>query len=172
MTTERIEPSELWIVGYGNTQRRDDGIGPYVVGRLHEILGDGKNIHFRTVYQLDPCLAEELQHAAELVLVDATLSRLEDGWEWAEIQPESGSIPYTTHHFKPSFLLRILDSLYHRSPRTWVASVQGEDFGFGEGVSPEAGRRAEKAISEIAKRFATKEIDKKDESVRLYEKGV
>ena len=28
-----------WIIGYGNPQRRDDGIGPYVINRLNNILG-------------------------------------------------------------------------------------------------------------------------------------
>ena len=85
---------------------------------------------------------------------DATVDRLEHGWEWGEIQPESGTMPYTTHQMDPSFLLRIFESIYHRSPRTWLASIQGEDFGFGEGLSPEAETRAEKAISEIVKHIA------------------
>jgi Ni,Fe-hydrogenase maturation factor len=25
---------DFWIIGYGNPQRRDDGIGPYIVKRL------------------------------------------------------------------------------------------------------------------------------------------
>lgn len=150
------DPSELWIIGYGNPQRRDDGIGPYVVDRLAEIWGDKGNIRFRAVHQLDPALAEELQHAGRVVLVDATLNTLENGWEWVEVRPQSATTPLTTHQMNPSFLLRILDSVYHRSPRTWLASIQGEDFGFGEGLSPGAETRAEKAISEIVKRIRTK----------------
>jgi len=119
-------------------------------------LGHKKNIRFRIVHQLDPALAEELQQAERMVLVDATLNKLEDGWEWAEIQPESGTMPYTTHQMNPSFLLRILDCAYHRSPQTWLVSIQGEDFGFGEGLSPEVETRAENAISEILDRVVTK----------------
>lgn len=156
MMADRTNPFELCIIGYGNPQRRDDGVGPYVVERLSGILGHKKNIRFRIVHQLDPALAEELQQAERMVLVDATLNKLEDGWEWAEIQPESGTMPYTTHQMNPSFLLRILDCAYHRSPQTWLVSIQGEDFGFGEGLSPEAETRAEKAIAEIVNRVATK----------------
>jgi len=157
MMPGRAEPSELWIIGYGNPQRRDDGIGPYVVKKLFGMLGEKKGIRFRAVHQLDPALAEELQHADWMVFVDATVDRLENGWVWGEIQPESGAMPYTTHQMDPSFLLRILESAYHRSPRTWLASIQGEDFGFGEGLSPEAETRAEKAVSEIVKQIAIKQ---------------
>jgi len=163
----RPGPSGLWIIGYGNPQRRDDGIGSYVVARLNEILRDRKEFHFRTLYQLEPALLEELRDARLIVLVDATINELEDGWGWVRIQPESGVIPHSTHHFSPSFLLALLDSVYHRSPQTWLASVQGNDFGFGEGLTEEAEMRAEKAVSGIVKLFETKGIDKTDESVKL-----
>jgi len=153
----RTDLSELWIIGYGNPQRRDDGIGPYVVERLAEAWGNRKDIRFRAMHQLDPALAEELQHAGRMIFVDATLAKLEEGWQCAEVCTQPGTMPRTTHWMDPSFLLRILDSVYHRSPRAWLVSIQGEDFGFGEGLSPEAGTRAEKAILEIVKRITAKQ---------------
>ena len=167
MQPERNGPFESWIIGYGNPQRRDDGIGPYIVGRLNKQLKQRADIRFRILHQLEPALVEDLRYADSIVLVDATTNRLRDGWECAEIKPESGRIPYTTHHFDPAFMLALLYSIYHRSPQTWLASVQGDDFGFGEGLTPEAEKRANKAVLEIVKLMATKEIDKRDESVKL-----
>jgi hydrogenase maturation protease len=172
MTTFVTEPSESWIIGYGNPHRRDDGIGPYIVGRLQNRFKESGHIRFRTTHQLEPALVEELGHADRLVLVDATLKKLRDGWECARIRSESGALPYLTHHIKPSFLLALLESVYHRSPRTWLASVQGDDFGFGEGLTPEAEARAKKAMSAIFDLVGAHGIDKTDNPYTLQEDEV
>ena len=54
----------LWIVGYGNPQRGDDGTGCYVAARLERFLEGKEGISVRAVHQLDPCLVEELEGAA------------------------------------------------------------------------------------------------------------
>jgi len=163
----RTGAADSWIIGYGNPQRRDDGIGPYIVRRLQERFKESRHIRFRTAHQLEPGLVEELQYADRIVFVDATINPLRDGWEWVRVRREPDVLPYLTHHFKPSFVLTLFHAVYQRSPRTWQASVQGNDFGFGEGFSSEATARVEKAISGIVKRMAIKGIDKIDNSVKL-----
>lgn len=149
-----------WIIGYGNSQRRDDGIGPYVVGRLKKILKQQEGIAFRSLHQLEPELVEELQYATFIVFVDATVEELEGGWQWIEVEPNLREIPYLTHHCKPSYLLGLLRSLYHRCPKTWVVSVQADDLGFGGGLSPEAQSRAHKVVSALVNFAQGKMIDK------------
>lgn len=144
------EKARTWIIGYGNPQRRDDGIGSCIVERLRCILMDEEKITVRAVHQLDPVLMEELQSADRIFLVDATVDELEDGWQRVRVRPESGGLPYSLHHLRPALLLGLLQSLYKKCPETWLVSVQGSDFGFGEGLSGEAEDRAEKASSAIA----------------------
>ena len=158
MTTEKT--ASTWIIGYGNTHRRDDGIGPYVVEQLSRDLESEPGIGLRALHQLDPVLAEELQGAEVLILVDATTEPLERGLHWARVQPEQELSPCGMHHLKPSMLAGLLELLYQRSPTTWLVSVQGDDFGFGEGLSLEAQEKAERARSEIVQFCLREFIDK------------
>jgi Ni,Fe-hydrogenase maturation factor len=151
VSADRPESASTWIIGYGNVYRRDDGIGPYVVQQLsHQLESTGK-ITFGSFHQLDPALAEELQEAEVLILVDATVEPLERGLRWTRVQPEQ--------------------ALYGRAPTTWLVSVQGEDFGHGEGLSLEAQEKAERASSEIVEFCLREIIDKGHGSINDRQGG-
>ncbi len=171
MSADRPESASTWIIGYGNVYRRDDGIGPYVVQQLsHQLESTGK-ITFGSFHQLDPALAEELQGAEVLILVDATVEPLERGLRWTRVQPEQQLSPCGTHHLKPSALAGLLEALYQRSPTMWLVSVQGEDFGHGEGLSLEAQEKAERASSEIVEFCLREIIDKGHGSINDRQGG-
>jgi len=162
---ENPELHSAWIIGYGNLHRRDDGIGPYVVEQISRDLGRGTGIALRSLHQLDPVLAEELHGVEVLILVDATVEPLERGVRWTRIQPEQNLSPCGMHHLQPSVFAGLLESLYQHSPTMWLVSVQGNDFGFGEGLSLEAQGKAERASSEIVQFCLREFIDKRLESI-------
>jgi hydrogenase maturation protease len=162
---EKPELHSTWIIGYGNPHRKDDGIGPYVVEQVSRDLGDRTGVTLRSLHQLDPVLAEEVQSAEVLILVDATVDRLERGLQWTRIQPKQDFSACDTHHLQPEGLAGLLDLLYQRSPAVWVVSVQGNDFGFGEGLSREAREKAERASSEIVKFCCREFVDKRQGSI-------
>ena len=147
MTTQASQ--ECWIVGYGNRQRRDDGIGPYVVERLKGALQDLKEVRLLALSQLRTDLIEDLREADRLVFVDATLENPEGGRQWRKLRPEIRNLPYLTHHVDPAFLLGLMDNLYHRRVSAWLVSIHGSDFGFGEGLSPETVGTADRVCLEI-----------------------
>ena len=74
-------PGSCCVVGYGNAQRRDDGLGPYVINKLSQVLGQGAGVLLMARDQLDPDLVEDLRDAGEIILVDATIDYLPDGWQ-------------------------------------------------------------------------------------------
>ena len=165
MPAENPERCSTWIIGYGNPHRKDDGIGPYIVERLSHDLGKGTGIALRSLHQLDPVLAEELLGAEVLILVDATVEPLERGWRWTRIQPTRDLSPAGTHHLHPSGFAGLLEALYQHSPTMWLVSVQGMDFGFGEGLSLEAQEKADRASSEIVQFCFREFIDKRQGSI-------
>jgi hydrogenase maturation protease len=144
----RYKAHQTCIIGYGNPVRRDDGIGAFVAERLRAMLREGTRI--LTFHQLDPVLLDEVQDGDLVVFVDATGEKLGNGRQWGRVRPETAGFAHTTHHFKPSLLLSLLSSLYDKVPEAWLMSVQGEDFGHGEGLTREAQARAVKACREIA----------------------
>lgn len=140
----------LWIIGLGNPLRRDDGIGSYVISRLSETLGDRHGNRLMACQQLEPDLSESLRDARSIIFVDACMNTSNGGCEWIPLEPDLGDLGYLTHHCKPSFLLGLLKSLFGHDPMSWMVSIRGEDFGLGEGLTPAAKERAERAIEEIA----------------------
>jgi len=151
VTNPKARPSEAWAIGYGNLQRRDDGIGPFVVEALRERLKGRRDIRFYTCHQLEPALVEELQDAVRIVFVDATLNELTNGWTCSRIHSPSDALPGFTHQVSPPFFLTLLKAVYHRAPEAWLTSIQGTDFGFGEGPTPEAEARAVTAMDVVAR---------------------
>ena len=160
MPAAKSELHSTWIVGYGNPHRRDDGIGPYIVEQLSGDLGRERDIALRSLHQLDSVLAEEVQGAEVLILVDATVESVDRGVRWTRVEPKQGHSACDTHHLSPSTLLGLMEALYGRRPTTWLVSVQGGDFGFGEGLSLEAQEKAERASSEILDFCLRQIIDK------------
>ena len=129
-----------------------------MVNQLRNDLRGPGGIAFRTLHQLDPVLVEELETAELIVLVDATVEDLEGGVRWTKVRPGIEISSWATHHLKPSTLLGLLEAFYHRSPPTWLVSVQGSDFGFGEGLSPQTREKADRASVEIAE-FCKKKME-------------
>ena len=162
-----VKPSfDFWIIGYGNPQRRDDGIGPYIVNRLQPFFKHRKDVHLLVLHQLEPDIIDTLKTADTLVFVDATVEALPEGRHWVEVQPELNTMPCLIHESAPAFILGLLQCLYHRHPKAWMVSVEGADFGFGNGLSSDARKRAEQVIGEIAE-FVLTEVLEKDRITRI-----
>jgi hydrogenase maturation protease len=162
--------TDLWIIGYGNPQRRDDGSGFRVAGRLSRYFGQDRGVSVRAMQQLDPVLVEDLKEAEEVLFVDATVQPTPEGRGWLRISPEGDGLPRETHHLGPERLLGLLQKIYGRCPKGWLVSVQGEDFGFGEGLSREGVRRTRQVTREIASFVSRKLIDKGDRPIKSYTK--
>ena len=138
------------VVGFGNSIRSDDGLGHFVVAGLETIPGIGDRARLLTCHQLEPDIVEDLCEAELVILVDATASCVAGGREWSRIEPNFDGLPYVGHTLSPGQLLGLLKLLHKRQPVTWLVTVQGEDFGFGEVISAEAASRARLAIADIA----------------------
>lgn len=151
---------DFWVIGYGNPQRRDDGIGPYVVNRLSSVFEHRRDVHLLVLHQLEPDVIDLLKDAHAILFVDASVAKSDQGHHWSVIQPESGLLPCLIHQVTPSFLLGLLQCLYGRNPVAWMVSVEGTDFNFGRGLSTGTRNRAEQVIGEIAEFILTELLEK------------
>lgn len=153
--------SATWIIGLGNPQRSDDGLGPYIIQRLRQEFGEKDvGVIFQTFCELDPNIILDLRRSELVLFVDATPTPLDDGVYWSEVAGWVEPLPYLCHHYSPNFILGLLNHIYRCYPEAWLVSIEGENFDPGEGLTPKALERAERAVREITTFLSGKKIDR------------
>jgi hydrogenase maturation protease len=151
------------VIGYGNLDRHDDGLGFYIVNRLRRHLGqkplafddDGVSRLGRCpdsifIRQLVPELIVTAAGYDRLVFVDAHIPADLPHLRCTRIAP-GDSFSGFTHQLHPAAFLGLLQVLYGREPVSHLLSVMGSNFDFGRGLSVDAGRLLEPAIEVILK---------------------
>jgi hydrogenase maturation protease len=119
------------IIGYGNTLRRDDGVGIEVAQAIAAMNLPGVNVITR--HQLVPELAAPISEADTVIFVDADASATGHP-ELRPIEPaRSGQI--MAHAADPRSLLALSKQAFGGSPRAWSLAIPVEDFDFGFGLS-------------------------------------
>lgn len=131
--------ADVLVIGYGNTLRGDDGIGPAVAEQVARLGLPG--VRVLAVHQLAPELAADLADARVAVFVDATVG----GDAVAAVRLDAGRAGVTTHAADPPGLLALALEVYDRCPEAWLVTAAGADFGFREGLSPAARANASAA---------------------------
>jgi hydrogenase maturation protease len=137
------------VIGYGNTLRSDDAVGPLAAAAVHDWGLPG--VAALAVQQLVPEMAEPLAAARLAVFVDArpAVAGGPQGVEVRPLEPKGGS-PALGHAGDPRRLLALARDVYGAWPRAWLVTVPSVDLGPGEGLSPRAGQGLEDALSRIA----------------------
>jgi len=139
--------ADILVIGYGNEVRGDDGIGPRVAEAIAAVNYPG--VRVVRCFQLVPELAADLADAQLAVFVDALANPRRRDIEMRRITAEEMS-DWSTHTGDPRALLALTRAVYGRTPEAWWVMVPGEDFGFGEGLSPLAEENVREAIDRIA----------------------
>jgi hydrogenase maturation protease len=140
--------SRLLIIGYGNPLRGDDGFGWHAATRLLDQIAD-PDVEIMAVQQLTPELTEPISRADHVVFIDAAVSGLPGALTERPISADAGSRSFT-HHGTPGGLLSAALALYGRAPQATLFSVPGEDFGFGERLTPAVERALAQVIARVS----------------------
>lgn len=135
------------VLGYGNTLRGDDGIGPAVAEEIAARRLPG--VRVLVVHQLTPDLAADLAEARLAVFIDAAAG----GEAVRAVRLDAaGAGDVMTHAADPRALLALTRAVYGRVPEAWLVTAAGADFGFRDGLSP-AGRANADAAAECVERI-------------------
>ena len=126
------DPREILVVGYGNTLRGDDGVGPMLAETVAE--QGWPDVRGIALPQLAPELAESLAVARAAIFIDARLGIAPPGVNVTFLVPGEAESA-TTHACDPQSMLAIADILFGRAPPVWMVTVTGCDFGLGETLS-------------------------------------
>lgn len=135
------------IIGYGNSLRSDDGVGPAIV----QALASEPPLDCRIVvcHQLTPELAESIAGVNLVVFVDAAAD-IQPGAVIAHQIRETSKRPSgLMHTADPAALLSLARKLYGRSPKAFLVTVGVSSFALSEGLSQAVSSALPEAIATV-----------------------
>jgi hydrogenase maturation protease len=140
-------PARLLIIGYGNTLRGDDGVGPKVAEAVEALSLPG--VRTLVCALLTPELAEPVSQVSAVVFVDAAVDAPR------EVQMRrlaaAGSSQVMAHAASPATLLALARDVFGHAPEAWLLTIPVREFGVGEELSPLAQTGLKIALREIEK---------------------
>ena len=137
--------TELLVIGYGNTLRGDDGVGP----RVAEAVGSLRLPGVRTLVcqQLSPELAAPISLSETVIFVDAAI----DAPGEVRLRPlEPGhSTQLMAHAADPRTMLALARDVFGHAPKARWLTIPAVNLEFGEALSAETRRGLKAAIGRI-----------------------
>lgn len=128
----------ILVIGYGNTLRGDDGVGPHLARQLARENHD-PNVQVEARHQLTLELAEPLSRSAYAVFIDVSTT-LPPGRVSCRlvtpVLPDADGSASMTHHCTPANLLAAARILYGAAPPAVILSVGAASFAYTESFSP------------------------------------
>jgi hydrogenase maturation protease len=151
------------IVGFGNTLRRDDGVGV----RAAELLAAdprlaGRQVQIRAAYQLLPEMALDMGAVSLVIFVDADLRGLPGS---IEVRPIEAGAPATdpdaqaepgasSHHVGGGELVALASALTGHRPEAVHVGIGIADTELGEGLSPAVEAALPRVVEVVARLVA------------------
>ncbi len=135
------------IIGYGNTLRGDDGVGP----RLAETVAglEWHGIQALSCALLTPELAEPISRSKRVVFVDASVEVPREV-RFRPLQPADSS-QILAHAADPRTLLALARDVFGHVPEAWWLTIPADDLGIGETLSPKAQQGLDAALGMLRK---------------------
>ena len=139
------QPAGFLVIGYGNTLRGDDGVGPRVaeaIGKLHL-----PGVRTLICPLLTPELADPIARAEKVIFVDAAVDA-PNAVQWRKLEPKETS-QLMAHAADPRTMLALARDVFGHVPEAWWLTIPAVDLGFNEDFSPEAQRGFAEALEKI-----------------------
>jgi hydrogenase maturation protease len=135
----------LLVIGYGNTLRQDDGVGPMVADSVAALELPG--VRALSCALLTPELADPISQAEQMVFVDAAVDAPKEV-QLRRLQPAESS-QIMAHAANPATMLALARDVFGHAPAGWLLTIPVKEMGIGEELSPVAQTGVELAVRKI-----------------------
>ncbi len=133
------------VIGYGNTLRSDDGVGPKVVEAIEELKLPG--VRTLICQQLSPEYAEPISQADTVIFVDAAVDAPKEV-QLRPLEPNESS-QLMAHAADPRTMLALARDVFGHVPKAWWLTIPAVNLEFSETLSSETQRRFHEAVEKI-----------------------
>jgi hydrogenase maturation protease len=137
--------TDLLVIGYGNTLRCDDGVGPKVAEAVAALSLPG--VSTLVAPQLTPELADPIAQARMVIFVDASVDAPREV-QLRRLEPAATS-QIMAHAADPRTMLALARDIFGHAPEAWWLTIPAADLGFGEELSALAQAGFQTAIEHI-----------------------
>ena len=124
----------IYVYGFGNPGRQDDGLGPMIIDKLDQENIEG--IATDSNYQLNIEDADNISGSDIVIFVDASIDA-DEPFSFKKIEP-SAEITFTTHSMSPESVIALCGDIYGRVPDAYVLAIRGYEWEMFEGLSEKA----------------------------------
>ena len=139
------QPAGFLVVGYGNTLRGDDGVGPRVAEAVEKLNLPG--VRTLVCALLTPELAEPISRAEKVIFVDAAVDAPNEV-QWRKLEPNETS-QLMAHAADPRTMLALARDVFGRAPEAWWLTIPAMNLDFSEELSPETEAGYHEAVNRI-----------------------
>ena len=139
------QPAGFLVIGYGNTLRGDDGVGPRVAEAVAALNLPG--VRTLSCPMLTPELAEPISRASVVIFVDAAVDAPREV-QLRKLEPNETS-QLMAHAADPRTMLALSRDVFGHVPRAWWLTIPVVKLDFSEVLSPEAQRGLAEAVEKV-----------------------
>lgn len=136
--------TRILVLGYGNSEFLDEGLGPALVEAISGMELPG--------VELLACDGLDLESAViaaryDIVVFAAAALSGPAPFAFKPIRPAKRHSAGRATGFQPDGLLCLVERLYGRTPEGFGLAIRGSEFGAGVGLSPDAEQHLGKAVA-------------------------
>ncbi len=147
MKLSTTKTPKFLVIGYGNTLRGDDGVGPRVAEAVEALQLPG--VRTLVCQQLSPEHADPIARVRRVIFVDAAVDET-GGVRFRQLVPGE-TTQLLAHAADPRTMLALARDVFGGTPAAWWLTIPAIELGFGAAFSPEAEAGFHAAVEEIKK---------------------
>ncbi len=144
-----MKDNAIYVYGFGNPGRQDDGMGPAMIDKLEAENIPG--IVTDSNYQLNIEDAHNISQSDMVIFVDASIDAGEP-FTFSKIEP-SAEITFSTHTMSPESVLALCKDIYNKDMEAYVLAIKGYEWEFTEGFSGQAAYNFNEAYTFLLKKI-------------------
>ena len=125
------------MYGFGNPGRQDDGLGNECIESIKPYTSIHGNFELESNYQLNIEEAELISNKDLVIFIDASKEESVESFKLEKVT-SSSNVSFTTHAASPAYILQLCQTIFGKTPPSYLLHIKGYKWEFKVGLSKKA----------------------------------